>query len=286
MKSGTGPTRLKFKDYGYFETHGKRLEQKYGSLGAIPSHPEFPSTLGRKITLVPNQNIDDPAFSPVVVAEPYGCTNESQTAAGRFLTGNMIRPDFLEALTNANARGGYDVRKSLDWCLPPNVLNPKRLGIISGYDNVRPKGGLDWFEAIKVAIMDGLPEFRVVSIGSPWFVEYGRTGTDGILPTPASFNTIFATWHNWIVFDWLPLKDQSYLACLSWQGPSFGNVGVHYISRAHFNRLMSITGCVAFVATQQFKEGIQTIDASTMEWLQSLMRYIISLAPFAYGIKK
>lgn len=276
MKNGTGPTRDKLKDYGWIETHGERLVKRFGSLT-----PQFPPTLGRTLpTIIPNQNVDDAAFTPPVLREPYGCTNESQTALKR-LMGGTPRPDELEAVTHANARGGFGVTDSLDACLPPSPLHPERLGYFDVHFNIRVQGGLDPFDAARLAMMDGLPEYRGVSIGSPWFPEFENTKSDGILPTPPSFNTAFATWHNWLALDWKMIGDQPYLICLSWQGAGFGDKGFHYVSRTLFNTLMDIYGSTMRIPADRTTNP-QPITINTWEWLISLMRYVINLRGYAY----
>lgn len=277
MKSGTGPQRDKLSDFGWLETHRERLIQKFGSLT-----PQFPPTLGRPLpTLIPNQDIIDSAFTPPVPAEPSGCTNETQSAAKR-LMGGTTRPDEIEAVTQANAKGGIAIVDSLDACLPPSFLHPERLGLFQQHFNVLPKNGLDYFDAARLALFDSIPEYDSLSIGSPWFAIFGATKADGILPIPDSFNTLFATWHNWAVLDWKYIVDQPYLICLSWQGPNFGDKGFHYVSRPLFNQLMDIYGSSMRLPKNNQTEHPETISISTWEWAMSLSRYIISLAPFGY----
>ena len=82
-----------------------------------------------------------------------------------------------------------------------------------------------------------------VSIGTPWFPEWeSQVGADGILPMP-NLNVDFSTlpWHNWNGKG-KKTTDKTRLVGKSWQGPTYGDKGFHYIDQQTFNAILAITG--------------------------------------------
>lgn len=257
MKSGTGPTRIDHRDW--LHTFGSTTI----TFPTSYSTDAFPLSF-------PNQDIQDPSFSPPVPPEPNGCTNETQSSDSTDLTDGAItyRPDTLEAVTHANAKSGIDIRTSL--------LAIKSLGWITGFFNVQPQQ-LDWFDTIRLAMISGIPEKRSVSLGTPWFPEFEQTN-NGILPMPTSLSTVGLPWHNHKICGWKIIGDQTYLIDKSWQGPGYGDGGYCYWSRSLVNSVMPITGTVAFTTTRGVLPPISTVPVTVWQWLISNLNNLLGLS--------
>lgn len=277
IKNGTKPTKIDHRDYDFHKSFGAL------NLKAIPFPQEYNTDAG---VTMPNQEIDDYSFTPFVPAELSGCTNESTSDVATDLSnGSKIRrPDVVEAITHANALGGYDVRQSLLTGLQPNPLNPKRLGWYSAIFNIRAIGQ-DFFDAIRDAMASGGTERRSVSIGTPWYPEFepvgngnGKMTLSGIISEPANWSTDGMPWHNWKICGWKMIDGQVYLIGKSWQGAQYGDKGFCYFNRQIINHLMSIPGTVAFTATTGALPPISTVNTT---WLQWIISYARSLLPYS-----
>lgn len=244
MQSGTGPTRKSHKDYSH---------RSFGAI-QVPFPPSYDTDSHLDM---PNQETD---------GLPYGCTDESQSEVSNDLVQAPATTPFeLEAVTHANALGGYDVRQSL--------LAAKSLGWITGFFNIEAIGQ-DIFDAVRDAMVSGATEKRSVSVGSKWFPEFENVDATGILPMPNFAGANF-TWHNYACKGWVTIGDQVYLKMKSWQGTEYGDRGWCYMSRPLFNQLMSIPGSVAFTTTKGVLPPIQTISLDWLQWLISNARNLL-----------
>lgn len=273
IKNGLKPNKIDHRDFDF--------HQSFGAI-KVPFPAEFNTDAG---VTMPNQTQDDYSFSPFVAAEPFGCTNETTSDVSTDLTNgsHIRRPDTVEAITQANAKGGYDVRSSLLVGLQPNILNPNRLGWYSAIFNIRAIGQ-DFFDAIRTAMVSGGTERRSVSIGTPWYPEFepigngnGKMTASGIISEPASWSTKNMSWHNWKICGWKTINGEVYLVGKSWQGAQYGDKGFCYFSRSIINTIMAIPGTVAFTATTGSLPPINTISVT---WLQWLISYARSLLPY------
>lgn len=250
MNSGTKPTRLSHKDFDYHQTFG------------TVAPPSFPDEVVTDAGLdMPDQNAE---------GLPFGCTDVTQAELCIDETLEVVSPLNLEAVTHANALGGFDIRSSLDAAT--------KLGWFGAYFNIRHPQ-LDAFDSARLAILSGIPEKRSISLGTPWWSIFETVEADGILPTPSNFGTTGLPWHNHKICGWKQIQGQPMLISKSWQGTNYGDHGFVYISRPLYNSIMGISGTVAFTATQVKPVSISTIDLTT---LQRLLSYLRTLVGFAY----
>lgn len=261
MPRGATPTPHDKRDYDFFKT------KKLGS-----TYVTFPENYSTDAGLwMPDQNEGCDLFTPKVPPMPYGCTDYAQSDLMVDEDKVLYNPMDLENITHANASGGTGLRVSLNATIKLHKAEHP------AYFNVQPdiqKGGwLDWFDAVRVAMVVGKQENRAVSIGSPWFPEF--MGTDkGILPEPNWALTVKGsnlpriTWHNWNVKGWKTINGQTYLIMKPWCGEDWGDGGFGYVSRKVFNRLMGISGTVAFTLDKLLEgETPQTVDSTVKQWL-------------------
>jgi hypothetical protein len=211
---------------------------------------------------------------------PYGCTDYSQAELADDIAGRYAcAPLTLEAVTHANALGGIDIRTSLKAAL--------KLGWISAYFNVQSNRQLDFFDAIRLAMLSGAPEMRSVSWGCPWFIEWEQAAypvdnPSAIMPNVKSLSTSGVPWHNSVFVGWITIDGIPYLVNKSWQGTHVGVGGYLYFPREVVNNVMRISGTCAFTATNIPLDpvDIRTISVSTVQWIASLLRNLMS---YSYG---
>ncbi len=266
MQSGTRPTKPSHKDYDYL---GNR--PKFGAVG-IPQFPDFYNA--DRINWRPNQGIAE--TEPIAhTAQPVGCTNFSTAYCANNLIGSLkFTPDELEAVSHANARGGADVREQLDVA--------RGLEWFPAYYNVKRNGGLDSFDTIRLAIMEGIAEHRIVTVGSPWYSDFWFVGADGILPMPKEINNP-TSWHNHEFFGFLNINGVPHLMCESHQGAGYGDKGLCYWSRELVNAVMGVYGSAAFIPAQPVDSPAK-ISLPWWQYVQSLARqFYKSWLPYTYG---
>jgi hypothetical protein len=249
IKQGTFPTRISKKDYDFHK-----------SFGSITANPVFPTEYFTDAGLtMPNQDAEGLMF---------GCTDETQADNSTDIDGIKKNPFDLEAVTHANALGGYDIRKSL--------LAAVKLGWFTGFFNIQPHQ-LDYFDSIRLAMISGIPEKRSVSTGTPWYPKFETTDTTAILLMPDDINDPNRTWHNWSIKGWKMIGDQPYLIGKSWQGSNYGDKGFCYFSRPLINSLMNVPGAVAYTATKGILPPISTISPALWTWLISNIKSLLGL---------
>lgn len=253
VKQGTGPTRISKKDWDFHKSFGSVI---------LPFPSEYFTDAG---LWMPNQDITDPVFG--LPPLPFGCTDYTQADLANDEAGALnFDPMMLENITNANRNGGADIRQSL--------LAAVKLGWFTGFFNVQQLRGQDMFDSIRTPMINGIPEKRSVSVGTPWYGVFETIDTTAILVMPESLQDSHS-WHNWKICGWKNINGQPYLIGKSWQGPGYGDKGFVYFSRSLINNLMSVPGAVAFTATKGVLPPISTISPALWQWLISNIKYFL-----------
>lgn len=275
MRNGAKPTRADHRDFDFIKTHKDHIIKKFGSLT-----PTFPSEYTTDAGLwMPNQEETDSVFNNPAL--PYGCTDYTQADIAADLWQKLFNPILLESITHANTNGGADIRDSMKAAV--------QLGWVGAFFNVRPQNGMDFFDAIRLAQMSGIPEKRSVSIGTPWFPSWEQAALDGhsvmLLPTHDEMvqivqNPSAFSWHNHKGGGWDANASEPALLDKSWQGRSVGDKGILRFPRDTINAVMQIKGTIALTATKTVPVGIQTIDMALIERFES---YLKTLLGIGYG---
>lgn len=247
------------------------------------SAPEFPDEYVTDAGIwMPNQNTYEPTFK--IAAEPYGCTNYTSGDVSADLDGVLKNPEVLEAVTHANALGGYDIRASL--------LAAKKIGWISGFYNIQPHR-LDFFDTMRLAMVSGIPEKRSISVGTPWYPDWQAAATgavknpDGtytyaagqkprpIMPMPLSLDYAGLGWHNWKIGGWKLINGTPYMMGKIWEGNAVGDKGWVYFDRPLINAVMGLKFTIAFTATHMKPNSIYTIDMKAFDAMVSRLQLIM-----------
>lgn len=267
---GARPNRISHRDYDFFKSH------KYAGVATTVFKDEYFADAG---LTMPNQEVPDTEYVPPTPSMPFGCTDFTQADLATDLTRIIHNPNDLEAVTHANAKGGYDVRASLD--------SGRSLGWFKQFFNIRTAGRLDYFDAFRVAQVLGINvwENRSITWGTPWFPSWEQAALHGtaIMPMP-TFEELDAirknadafSWHNskldgWTTRDGIPVYRNK-----SWQGNMVGDRGFIYFPREVINMVMTIPGTVAFTATAQGVDNPLRIDVTGLQWIVSVLRNLIS----------
>lgn len=291
IKGGLKPNKPDHRDYDFVKT-----------FGAI-KYPTFPDEyITDPILWTPSQNEPEPVFNNPPL--PYGCTSYSQSDLYNCMEEKLIgNPIKLEQITNANSKGGADIRDVLKVCLPKDVLHPNRLGWFDAFYNIKAYYPLDYFDAFRYAQLAGVPEKRSISWGTPWFPSwnnaiYGNVSVrnpDGsyyttggaekkvIMPMPtdeemeqARNNPNSMLWHNSELIGWKKINGVPYYICKSWQG-KIGDNGLIYFPREVINAVMAINGTVGYTASNIAFDEVKTIDMSPFKWLLSFIHTFLGL---------
>lgn len=233
--------------------------------------------------IIPDQNELDDRFVPAVRPLPMGCTAESQTFAAGLADKQTYLPDDFYFATPPGTDGtGRDMRVSLQTAIDYGFKR-QGSGIEDGrrkaYFNCYGAGGIDDFDAARMALWLNQSEKRAVSVGSWWYPNWTRNSVSrqtGILPLP-SFNTKEATLHNWLVTGWGVIHGVDSLEVISWQGEDFGRHGICYISRAIYNALMAQPYTGAFTMTKldgttPVPIGYQAVIDHFIYWFRNLLK--------------
>lgn len=271
IKSGIGPTRHDHRDLDFFKTFGTHL---FGATGVQPLPDSFSVDAG---LWMPNQNEANGLFNPIVPPLPEGCTDYGTTDLLINEDKILYNPMDIENITHANANGGGDIRVALSAGIKLHPNHPK-------YFNVNPDmlDDVDWFDAVRLAMIVGKVEGRAVTLGTPWFPEF-MNAINGIIPTPNWSLTVPGTslsrvsWHNWNSPGWTSFSGIPYLLGKPWIGPGYGDKGFGYFSRSVFNTLMNIPGVAAFTLEKLLPGQVsQTVESS-------IIQLVVSLFWEAYG---
>jgi hypothetical protein len=106
----------------------------------------------------------------------------------------------------------------------------------NGLRNVLGQG--DDFDSILSALYTG----RIgVSIGSPWFEEWGYNIQGGVVQLP-SIDGNYPSWHNYAAKGKKTINGIPHLIMKSWQGTRVGDNGWLYFSRETVNAALSVPG--------------------------------------------
>lgn len=235
---GTTPQRLWRKDRDYIKSFHPEI------YAGTVEYPQFPAEfLTDKTGWLPSQNAE---------GKPNGCTDYSQTKLARILGNAMATVDQLEAVTHANALGGFGILASVD--AARTILKWFSWRYI-----IQTTGMLDFFDASRLAQVSGLPEQRAISAGSPWFPSWEQACLSGIkvlpMPTAAELaqahnNPNSLPWHNFVFDGWTQnlsgSNGQLVYRLESHQGPSVDYLG---LTREVFNVVFDLYGTVEVVPT-------------------------------------
>lgn len=296
IQNGTRPNIPSHLDFDFLKSKHPRV---FMGIQAMPEFP--PEYLTDAGVTMPDQNTE---------GMPDGCTNFAQ----RELVINLLKGlDFgeytvaqIEAVTHANARGGIQIRESLEALLPPSYAHPERLGWISAFYNVIAHGTTDYFDTFRFAQYSGIPEERSLSVGFPWFPSfsaaaagnlltynpltktftYSSGGTKkSIMPMPMAIefemiqkNPNAFPWHDSVQDGWTSKFGPVLYRDKSFQGSSIGDGGFLYFDRATINALMAIPQTVAFTATRSGIGIPQRIDLPFIQYLLSQFRNLFGLS--------
>lgn len=223
----------------------------YGAT-SVPNPKGFPESFsiydGR---IIPDQELSDNRFSPILPPLPYGCTGETGTFDAGLQDNDLYNPEDLYESTPGKPGQGRDMRMALTTLIARGGLRqngtfgPKR----KNYFNCYAAGKIDDFDAARIALWINQNEKRGVWVGSWWYPEFATPHANGTLSDP-SYNTNYASLHAHLITGWKTIDGELYLEDISWQGMSYGNKGIVYFSRAQFNRLMAQPYTGAFTETK------------------------------------
>lgn len=287
ISHGARPTRLKHTDYDFLKSH------RFAG-----GTPEFKDEYFADAGLtMPDQNHVCSEFVPPTPPMPFGCTNFIQADLATDLTRRMHNPLFLENITHANAKGGLDIRDSLDACTPPTTLKPCRLGWITQFFNVRSQGRIDFFDAFRIAQVMGVNagEHRSITWGTPWFPSWEESINNGlrVMPMPTTQelaqirkNFLSMPWHNSKLDGWTTNNGVLLYRDKSLQGPDIGDHGFIYFPREVINMVMSLKYTIAFTASNIGVEKPLPIDVNTVQWIVSFLRTLLSRYVFGSYARK
>lgn len=264
LHSGLKPTKSDRRDYDFLRT--KKLLGAAGLQRLADSMPEGYFTDSG--LWMPDQNEGSNLFDPPCPPMPMGCTNFTQADLCADEDSKLYNPAILEAITHANANGGTDLRTSLKAVTKAIPGHP-------AFFNVQAAGKIDFFDAVRLAMLSTSTERRGVSVGSPYWTGFGAIGKDGIYPTP-DFDIRYASWHNWAVKGWKKIQNTSYLICKMWCGPNYGDKGFGYMTRDIFNATMNVRGSVAFTIDKLMPgEKVETVGLAP--FVKNIVSYVQEL---------
>lgn len=258
MKFGAKPTLSDHRDYDLVRT-----------MGAIA--PKFPDSYDVDAGVwMPSQNEPQSVLGGIP-ALPWGCTSYTQADLDNDLAGVLkSNPMELEKITHANEQGGTDIRTA--------IKAAQSLKWLGSYFNVRASSGLDYFDAIRYAMLQGGFEKRSVSWGTPWFHEWQEEAIRGhkIMPMPDLRLSDAVGWHNSKFSGWVTINGVPYLKNKSWQGEDVGENGWIYFPREVVNAVMTVRGTCAFTASN-YDGDIKRVSLPVVEMILSYLRNLKSL---------
>lgn len=250
FKNGLKPTPYDARDYDLHKTFGATIA------------PQFPDDYSVENGLwCPDQNVGGEVFN--LPPLPFGCTDYTQADLCADDDQELKNPMLLEDVTHANALGGLDLRESLK--ASKTVFNR------TAYFRITPTYPLDFFDAIRLAMLSTKDEGRSVSVGTPWYPTWNAPLRGGILAIPKDFSTKGLGWHNWKVAGWKTIGGAPYLTCKVWAGPEYGDNGFVYMSRDLANAVLNINGCAAYTLTKVKPSDVQTVDFDFVKWCVSFI---------------
>lgn len=265
MKNGTRPHRIKRADKDYLPSFHPELYKGTRSLAQELQircgAPQFPAEfLTDNTGWKPSQNAE---------GQPFGCTNYATVKVARILGSTTANVIDLEAVTHANALGGFSALASLDAAIG--------LGWLKGRFLIQSTGALDYFDTCRLAQVSGLPELRAISSTTPWFPSWEKAAQMGqkVMPMPTveelaqiRANVNAFSWHDYVRDGWsqnfADAPGQLLYRLDSWQGP----LDYLYVDRVTLNIVMDLYGTVDAVGTNQ--KPIALTHMSLPDWFWSL----------------
>lgn len=263
MKSGLKPIEKRKTNYSFHRTFGAVSPEQF------PDYYNVDAGLG-----FPNQNAE---------GYPNGCTGYTQSRLCSDEDGVFYKPSFtyektleIQGIANGEPCSIYDSLKSTivygvqrdTETTDEEALTHRR----GQYYEIQVKPGMDWFDSIRSALWVNRGSRRSVSVGTPWFFEWGHP-TKGIVMEPFS-DWREAYWHNWQVVGWKTIGGKPYLIGKTWQGSMYGDEGYAYFSRETINKVMKIQGTGAFTLAQ-WDGTIQTVRWGLIYTLQVQLGYLM-----------
>lgn len=233
--------------------------------------PTFPDEYTTDAGLwVPNQNEVNPEF-PNTPPQPYGCTNFVTGDISADLDGILKDPYIIEAITHANARGGYDVRESLKVA--------KTIGWITGFYNIKAYAPLDYFDAMRLAMLSGIPEKRSISVATPWYPVWQDDAVkkNAVMKMPDTLDYTGLGWHNWKIGGWTKMNGSPIMKVKPLEGKGVGDNGVLYFDRSIINAVMGLKYAMAFTATHLTPKSIYKVDMAAYDKLYSFLQTMLGL---------
>ena len=266
---------------------------KNGVLKVVPSHKNY--SLHRTFgSIAPEQftenNFDAGFPVPDQDAQglPFGCTGYSQSNLAQDEDKTQYVPKYTYDQTLAEEgifpdspnfeQVGCSITDSLNstivYGLQPvdgtdTPLDHRR----GAYYQVEQVDGLDWFDSIRSALQQNQ---RSISVCTPWYNSFA-TPFNGVLRAPGTYDTTFASWHDWVCCGWTTIQGVPYLICKSWQGTGYGINGFCYISREIINQLLSVSGTGAFTVAPYVGANVQNVELTILQTVISYLRQILAL---------
>lgn len=256
MMNGAKPQRIKKRDWDYIRSFHPQI---YAGTAA---YPQFPAEyLTDQTDWLPDQDAD---------GQQNGCTNYAQAKLARILGNASATPAALEAITHANALGGFGILASID--VARTVLK-----WFSWRYVIQTTGVLDYFDACRLAQVSGIPERRSISMGSPWFTSWELAVEKGIkiLPMPSAVELAEAhsspnslPWHDYVGDGWSQnftvSPGQLLYRIDSWQG----DLDYLYMPREVMNVIFDLYGTVQVIPTNMDAPNIAGVPLPA--WFASL----------------
>ena len=265
IQNGYKKLKKDLRDYDFLKS------KKLAGVGVQTS--DLPSNFSVDAGLwMPNQN---------AMGLPYGCTGMTQADLCSDEDGVIYDPaDIYDNTPPGGRDDGRDIRDSLKVVctegrpikryLSDGVGNPR-----PAYFTVRPSGKIDYFDAVRIAILINQQEKRSVSVGTPWYPEWG-VAPNGFLRAPSDYSWGHAgSGHNWKVCGWKTIDGVPYLLGKTWQGEEWGDGGWCYVSREIFNKTMKQFGTAAFTVADD--SVVATVDKSVVDQLVAFIRNLFNL---------
>lgn len=274
LKNGTGPYRIKRKDFDFIPSFHPGIY--YGTIKpGDADYPKFPNKyLTDTSDWMPSQDAE---------GQPNGCTNYSTVQLARTLGVDpaLATPQILEQYTGANAKGGLGVIDSID-------IARTKLKWFAWRFIIQAKGTLDYFDAFRLAQSSGIPEFRAISWGTPWFPSWRDAcnpsiNPSGIMPMPTNeelaiikSNIRAYGWHDHVLDGWTTHTGRLVYRDKSWQGNTVGQSGYIYFPREVINVVNDIYGTVAVTATSSNPPAFNPVNLP--DWFFSFIHSLMGLA--------
>lgn len=269
IQHGTNPIVDKPTDNSFRKTFGATPVD-------VASIPDFNLHFGP----VPDQNAIDTDFDSA--PQPYGCTNVSTCQVGANEDKRRYNRDFQEGITHANAKGGYDVRASLqtsiDFGLQAKGESPQDARKHRRPMLFRVGANPDFFTGALTAMW--LTK-RTISTGTPWYTEWSDAATGNIHTYDAVTGTYKVSgggvrtniapvptlpidpyklpWHDWVICGKKTVGGIAHLICEPHQGENFGDAGFLYFPAATLNYAMVVAGTCEFTVAEADPNVVQTV---------------------------